>query len=190
MVKKMKNIKYTFFLIILLVSSLSFAKVASHPDPFPDEMLDTSIKLNCPILITEWRGSELNKDVIQDMSELCRVSFEFFPLFMKSKGYKINAPEFMFKASLIPDNEEYRSLNDTEYRFHTRVTKQVYGYAFYRARYIFMTSDYNLDRFNEVWVHELFHAMSYMYGTFDQHSGDNLSTDESLAREFSGLIVK
>jgi hypothetical protein len=185
----MKNIKYIFILIILLTSSLSYAKVASHADPFPDEMLDTAIKLNCPISITEWRGSEINKNVIADMSEICRVSFELFPLFMESKGYKIIDSSTVFKASMIPDNWNYRSLNDTEFRFHTRVTKEVYGYTFYRARYIFITSDYNLDRFYEVWAHELFHAMSYIYQTFEQHSGNKLATDEKLAREFSYLII-
>src|SRR5690606_33148317 len=83
--------------LLALISLISAAGVADttilpaqqpgHPDPFTTEMLSKKIELKCPLAITEWRGSEINMDVVADMSELCRYSFEMFPLFMRQKGY-------------------------------------------------------------------------------------------------------
>ena len=37
----------------------------------------------------------------------------------------------------------------------------------------------------KVFVHEMFHAMSWHYGAFGQHSGMKNSVEESMAQEFT-----
>src|SRR5690606_17338449 len=156
---KLIKLNTALFIIFIVSACLGADHVIGHPAPLKSELLENPIKLECPVTIKEWRGNKPTQSVINDLSFLCKLSWYKFPEFIKSKGYKLNNSGKDYSASFITDSKSYRNLNDLTYRFNTR-SKEVYGNTHYKSQYIFITNDYNLDIFYEVWVHELYHAMS------------------------------
>src|SRR5689334_5627493 len=114
----MKKI-YKFFTSILLISSISFAadtKEVGHMIPLPEELLNSPIQLDCGAIIMEWRGSKINRSL---PNKLCSFTKEKFFLFINEQNhnYELIDVPFFYDISLIPGDDNYRSLNDEAYRF-------------------------------------------------------------------------
>jgi hypothetical protein len=64
----------------------------------------------------------------------------------------------------------------------------VTGYTSFHFRYTFVMGDTNHENFDVSVVHELWHAMSWYYGIFQRHPGNEsqrLIRDEKLAVGFT-----
>lgn len=180
--------------IVMLLSPVTIAdeKIIGHITPLENETLTPSMKLNCGVEVEEWRGSPLN---FQLADKLCSASLEHFPQFIAMEGMTIPRRErpFIFKVSFIPDNKQYRNLNDVAWRFRYRPQQEdVWGYTSYTNEFIFTISDTGIIEFRRTFTHELFHAMSYYFGVLDRHPGNyeqRLIRDEELAIRFAKQLT-
>lgn len=173
-------------LILHLVLKLTLAHLGPRYDtlPYYYETLPSSIHLKCGATIKEWRGSSLESQDIKRVEKACLLATLNFREFVKHKGYDVSDSVFYYNLSFIPDYG-YRSLNS---RFGGNIT----GYTVHEGRYIFNISDTDDSEFFVSLLHEFFHALSFHYGVFDQHSGNKsqkISKDESLAQEFTKKLI-
>lgn len=80
-------------------------------------------------------------------------------------------------------------MNDIKYRFYNRSMRfELTGLTRANIGYTFNISNMNDPQFVVSFVHELFHAMSYHYGLFKNHPGNQsqkIARDEMYAEEFT-----
>jgi len=182
------------FFAILLVTDICFAKVIGHIEPLNEELLENPVTLECGVTILEnieIRNNhlvklELTSKDIEILNVICsRVKYNY-SIFLKDNGIKTPdlSREFHWKASLIPDTNNYRCLNDTRYRFYNRKIidegdVEVDGFTDKYRGYTFSLSNRNSKFFKTVFAHEIFHAMSIFYGINDS---------EELAEDFTSRL--
>ena len=128
--------------------------------------------------------------------------------FMASRysNYKLENAESNFDTSVsfMPylegqQGHQPRNLNDIKYRFAYRPksyrngeVRDIWGF-FQRAEdWVYVRNDVLLGDGKttnhetiKVFVHEMFHAMSWHYGAFNQHPGRKDSVEENMAQEFT-----
>ncbi len=93
-----------------------------------------------------------------------------------------------------------RNLNDIKFRFANRTKEytsdgRVYNIWGYFQRYngnVYVRNDVLNDDggavnggFKVTFSHELFHALSYKYGIYNQHKGNKGSVEEAMAEQFT-----
>lgn len=152
--------------------------------PFFEEILLQPVELKCGAVVMEWQGKHSDQDVDR-LNYLCSYAEKKFWEFIKNKGFDIKRNrDFHFQVSLLADGTGYRQLNDLRYRFQNRFGargKEVWGYVYRDTHYLFVFNDVDAWNFDDIFIHELFHALSIYYGLFDSHSN---KVDEQLALEF------
>jgi hypothetical protein len=194
-----------FFLLlaaaVVLLSSLALAesgsnrvRITGHIKPLPREQLAQPIRLSCGVVIEEWRGASIDAAARGKVERLCNEAKAYFPVYIKKYGgYRVSQASldnFSFQFALLPDNEGYRSLNDTKYRFWNRPYRgTVFAYASHTDQFVFMLSDTTDYEFSDTFVHETYHALSFKTGLFAKLPGDTyrerLAIDESMAQDFT-----
>lgn len=189
---------FILFVIILSFVAPNFAiadsKVVGHMEPLPHELLANPIKLQCGLVIREWRGTMPSLTEIQKLNTLCDLAKEAFIPFLAQHGLtpKHNKP-FSWNIAIIPDGTCYRCMHDLDYRFkHRTLRSELWGYTSLYEKYIFTISSTSMKFYNEVFTHELFHAFSMYYGLYiNHHPFDNRirsSKDERLAVSFTKYL--
>lgn len=186
---KMKILKIVLAILFITTFAWADEKIVGHVEPLPEELLPTPIDLkNCPIDIYEWRSKNKSEFKAGWLGEYCELTIQKFNEFVALKGLKKahNEPYEGWKVSIIPDNREYRSLNDLQYRFAARSQYvELWGYTHLRTKYIFLANEATPP----FWAHELFHSLSVHYGIYEAHHPYDISIrikeDEKLAREFT-----
>lgn len=179
---------------VLLTSSLALAdgKIKGHIYPLPSEEMSPPLRLSCGVVIREWRAVPITDAAKKKVDRLCTTAADYFVPFMRKHGYKVSKADldgFYFQYSMIPNNSQYRNLNDIKYRFHDRSwTIPVWGWTDHVDEWVFMIGNFWNPLFDKVFVHETFHALSLKAGTFDQHPGeyykDREHVDERLCQQF------
>lgn len=187
--------KYIIGFLVFLFSTTAIAnsQTAANMLPTHNELLTQPISLSCGVTIREWHGeSAPNKQTIKELNTLCHRGLVSFSRFLSSK--KLKAPHsgtFSWNWALLPDGSCYRCMNDIAYRFNRRFIKApLWGYTGRNERFTFTVSDLNLKspKYNKIFVHELFHAMSMYYGLYDTHAPNDVERtmkDEALAKQFT-----
>lgn len=201
-------------LLLLAPSLSANQKIVGHMAPLDDELLSPALTLkkDCAgVAIREWRPS-VNKDNTQPsrraakmMSEVCNLAVDHFDKYVREKGYTPRSlAKFRFNISLIPfdaydDGTQYRNLNDISYRFAKRFRtidqdgnpSHILGYTSRAGDdYVYLRNDpltpnwKENPRFKVVFAHELYHAMSFRYGVWDQMGGDS-NQEEEMAYGFT-----
>lgn len=172
--------------------------------PLPEEKLEQSIFLSgkcAHVEIVEWRGSRQDSVLLD---AICQEVLDKFPLFIKEKtNFKLSRTElFSQSLSVIPFNSKFRNLNDTEFRFSARsgieydedgAVMPILGYHQRSTSFIYVYNVVKIDgklnpQFRTVFAHELFHALSFQWGIFQQHSGDKNIKEEEMAQEFTNWL--
>lgn len=178
----------TLLVATLLIVSTAHAdqRVVGHMTPFPEEMLESPVTLDCGARVQEVRGASMNYPRLNSM---CTHAYTNFFKFIEAKGLKTKHRErFHWNVSFLPENTCYRCLNDENYRFrHRHVRGRLIGYTDKNAGYAFMSSRRDHE-FNTTFVHELFHSLSMYYGVYDNHPGgwpEKTAADERLAQDFT-----
>jgi hypothetical protein len=119
-----------------------------------------------------------------------------FPKFVKDRGYTINnSGKLDTSVCFMPVNSSPRNLNDVDYRFSSRTktydsdgnSQAIWGYFQRHANHIYIRNT-GATFHKVVFVHELFHAASYHYGIYNQHTGNKDLKDEKLAQDFTDYI--
>lgn len=175
-------------------------------DPKQDEILAKPLNLkSCPGLqIIEWRSSDdlrtrLDPSGVAALNKTCEKAIRAFPGFVKSKHLsQVSSEPFQWFVCLIPGTPELggaqpRGLNDSLDRFKDRTPPEpgsfYGGWTAHQRRKIFMRNDLHLEdgsinpKLITIFSHELFHAMSWHYKTFE-----NSEKDEMLAVEFTEYL--
>jgi hypothetical protein len=159
--------------------------VVGHPTPFPNELLENPVILDCGAVIQEVQAG-------QDyalLNSMCTHVYSNFFNYIEAKRLRVEHKKpFNWNLSFLSEDTCYRCLNDEEYRFNNRfISGRVIGYTSRNDRYAFMSSKRDSE-FNTTFVHELFHSMSMYYGVYDNHPGtwaQKTIADEYLAVEFT-----
>lgn len=177
-------IKYFILSFALLAGN---EKVIGHMQPMQSELLKNPIYLDCGAVIREYRGSKPSRHVA---NSLCTSAKRKFVPFVLELNYVLIDADFNYDISIIPGDQNYRSLNDEEYRFQGRNDGPGFntGYTSFDSRILFCVPPIEPD-FEITFLHELFHAMSHHYGVLYQHPGKTLAQkieyDEELAQKFT-----
>jgi hypothetical protein len=178
------------FISIFLVTNVCFAdKIKDHIKPLPEELLKNPVTLKCGVTIIEniekrngdIVSSELTDKDITVLNAVCSKVSSNYNSFISSHRMGLPKSEiFFWEASLLPDTNNYRCLNDTRYRFYSRRIQEgnvpVDGYTDAIHWHTFSLSNRNSKFFKTVFAHEIFHAMNIFNGIDDT---------ESLAEEFT-----
>jgi len=200
----------------ICVSTAAFANDSpyekNHMEPFGSERLSSPISLtgNCAnVVIVEWRPtpgrqvstspSDKAKTAINETCELVVKNFKRFVLLQQYTVGSVN--NFSQTISLMPADiqnhgSDLRNLNDFSYRFNSRYKEldedgdviPIWGYHSRSTSHIYIRNDALSSNFKTVFAHELFHAMSYQFGIFQQYSSNQTATDEKMARKFTQFI--
>ena len=169
-----KFIKFAALSILLISNSLTsevtipFTRLNEEVNlfqmtPLPSELLNKPISLpNCPVAkIVEWRGSKVDAGSIRIIDEVCKLVLTKMQILVYSTN--------IISISIIPNNDEIRNLNDSEYRFANRVKHykdgrlyRIKGYTSRIHNHIFISS----DKFATVLAHELYHILSWNNGLY------------------------
>jgi len=161
--------------------------------PLPSEQLKQPIYISeCGLRIREWRGTVMNAERLSRVKKLCTLAVNKFYPFAQLMGLQIhNESKFSFDIAFIPDNSDYRGINDTKYRFFYRSSKNVWGYTSRTNQFIFTISSVLISEMSFVLPHEMFHALSMHHGIFDAHSDDIedcIKIDEQYALAFEKYV--
>lgn len=186
--------------------------------PMNYEKLDSPIALkdSCKkIRIIEWRptsghinSTKLTKKSVNIVNSICNVAVKSFYSFIDSKGkYKISKSTrdkaFDTSLSFMPANmnrggNKPRNLNDLKYRFAYRSDQSaLWGWHQQSADWVYIRNDVLKDdnktinkMFVVVTAHELFHAMSYESGVYQQHTpaSKRHAIEEEMAQEFTEYL--
>lgn len=189
-----------FLLFIIIISfiapnlAIADSKVVGHMEPLPHELLVNPIKLQCGLVIREWRGTIPSLTEIKKLNLLCDVAKKAFVPFLAQHDIKPqhNKP-FVWNLSIIPDGRCYRCMHDLHYRFKQRsIRSELWGYTGLFEEYIFTVSNTSMRYYNVIFTHELFHAFSMYYGVYTSHHPfDNRirsAKDEKLAVGFTQYL--
>lgn len=200
---------YRLIITIFLISTTCFAhdedddiKIAGRIMPLRHELLQETISLsnNCTdIKIIEWRDLEkINKSdrimITNKLSFICNKAINLFQKF--SNEHNINVAFTIPKAtiSIIPEDNNYRSLNDFDYRFriynscdkygkkctNNEKRNEIVGLFMPINKHLFITNKVNAN-FYTTFTHEMFHVLSNA-----SKLRNNISTEqeEKLAYNF------
>lgn len=202
------------FLAGLLVGFLTWTTIVSGAQvgpmtPLYSEELPTSLGFSqeCQqVSIVEWRtdGSDQTSaqpSVIIQLDQVCQTVVKNFAKFIATqKEYQLSSKidNFHQFLSILPINSKPRNLNDSESRFANRSKSldengeviPVLGYHQRAASFVYL---YNLiiiegqldAQFRTVLAHELFHALSYQFGIYQQHSENKDQKEEEMAVKFT-----
>lgn len=168
------------------------------------------------VKVVEWkptpgyeRFTSPSKKSIRILNQVCNLAVSKFRSFVTKRGYHLSNKALTLKqsVSILPadldrSGSEYRNLNDIEFRFFNRSKEfdengkayAIWGYFQRHESFIYVRNDVlddNGDRnkeFEKVFAHELFHAMSYTNGVYQQHKGNQDSQEEYLAMRFSNSL--
>jgi hypothetical protein len=199
----MKLFRYYIVLFTILFSNLALADEHSmEMPPEPEELLSNPISLDdicSEVRVVEWRdsgaiGSKPTAKNIATLKADCKEVMEAFPGFVIGRGFKITKHSKLHTSvCLLPDSTSPRDLNDIYYRFYTRDKSydeyghiyEILGYfqRYYNHIYVINTA---ATRYRVVFMHELFHAASYYYGIYAQHTRP--SQEELLAQDFTASL--
>ena len=179
--------------------------------PWPSEKLIENVELSqCPWLsIIEWRTSVDNlyggpsKKAKQVLNEFCYRAAKQFPQFLKKKkiNLSIDFDGFHQNICLIPVSDNARDLNDLFFRFKSREKTYdadgqlniVWGYTDFRGNITFVRNDIinKNNIINQtavlVFVHELYHAMSWHFKVNDYYHNSAI-VEETMAQEFTQFM--
>ncbi len=167
------------------------------------------------VKIVEWRGTpghikstSPSKKSINILNKSCNMMVPKFFEFMKDRhnDYKLENTNTKFDTSIsfMPyikgkQGHQPRNLNDIKYRFVYRTKTYTDGEVniiwglFQRAEdWTYVRNDILLSdgktknqETEKVFIHEMFHAMSWHYKVFHQHSGNRDNVEERMAQEFT-----
>ena len=187
----MRRISLAIALIISLVTASipaqSQDKLTGHIMPLDSELLSPSIHLACGLTIKEWRGGPRDRARVESLCMLAIKSLD--PYLKENHLEKIHNRPFDWSASLLPWGKCYRCINDLDWRFRYRQARfLVTGYTSLSYQYTFTVGNIEHRNFDVSFLHEMWHAMSYYYGIYDNHPGDEaakLIADEHLAVGFT-----
>ena len=195
-------------LFVLAQSALTTPKTKGPMQPLTNELLQNSIPLTdeCKnISIVEWKShskESLNTKIsVDNIDKVCNKSVKNFFVFSNQKKSKL----LPIKISLLPASSDYRNLNDSEFRFVFRSGNYdnqgnlipIFGYFQRSISHIYLINEVLKKEkenwiinptFKNVFIHEIFHALSYQTGLFHKHVGDKDLKDEKLAVKFANLI--
>lgn len=197
----------------------SRSRLVGHIQPLQEELLDKPIPLkNCPIDVIEWRGTPNRPGtapsakairVLEDTCEQATKGFASFVAEELSTPAGVLAPiDGRYSLCLLPfEGSDYRSLNDSDFRFFDRTKERredgsvygILGYFAMRPGIIFLRNDVLLPGGEEnprtvtIFAHEVFHLMSYSSGLFNSYGPElsfieKVSIDERNARKFTMSI--
>ena len=167
------------------------------------------------VKIIEWRGTPRhikstapNNKSINILNKSCNMMvpkfFEFMEIRHNDYNLKNKNTNFDTSISLMPyikgqHGHQPRNLNDIKYRFVYRPKTYTNGEVdiiwglFQRAEdWIYVRNDVLLgdgktknQETEKVFIHEMFHAMSWHYKVYHQHSGRRDYMEEQMAQEFT-----
>lgn len=170
------------------------------------------------VKIVEWRGTPglikstgPSKKSINILNKSCNMMVPKFFEFMKNQygDYKLENKNYAFDTSIsfMPyikgkQGHQPRNLNDIKYRFVYRPKTYTDGEVdiiwgfFQRAEdWMYVRNDVLLKdgktknkETEKVFIHEMFHAMSWHYKVYHQHSGNKDHVEEKMAREFTTYL--
>ena len=196
--------KYARHLVVILIAIFSVNLAwaySSSMTPTTSEKLANPIALVdvcSDVNIVEWRGSSNlgpTKGNIKALKRHCKNAMMAFPKFIKSKGYKLNkSGKLKTSICLIPMNDSPRNLNDVKHRFSSRTktykngeVERIWGYFQRHTNHVYLRNS-AAGSHRVVFVHELFHAASYYYGIYGQHSGNKDLKEEQMAQDFTAYL--
>lgn len=212
--------KYYSVLVVILVLFFTVSALAEDRHgygemrPLEYERLAKPVSLSglCKkVQIIEWkptpgyeRYTTITQQAVGVVDGACNMAIKNFYIFIDSKGiYSIDKTSYLDTSiSFIPADmrrggDSIRSLNDVMYRFVNRQDKDpLWGFYQRRCDWAYITNDVLRDNgkvnpgFILVVVHELFHAMSYTTGVFNQHrpEEDREEIEEKLAQQFTAYL--
>lgn len=202
----MKVIKHLFVILftIFIANAVWAQSYSKQMTPIASEKLKNPIALSevcSSVKIVEWRDSnhkatKLTDGNIKALKRYCKEAMETFPKFVKERGYKLRkGGKLKLSVCMMPVDSDPRNLNDIDYRFSARTktydedgnVQRIWGYFHRNASHIYLRNT-AANYHRVVFMHELFHAASYHYGVYDQHSGDKDKKDEVMARDFTAYL--
>ena len=148
-------------------------------DPQPNEKLAVPINLSercSKVIIVEWQHANNKEQSIKDLNAICNDAVKKFVDFVKSAGYSCSLDKKLIQnVSLLNFDSNYRSLNDSEFRFYYRTKNYnggsvipIYGYQQPSIGHIYIFNEIRKNEkinslFKKKFAHELFHAMSSQF---------------------------
>ena len=198
----MKFLFCILFLIFFTIPTIPLAadqiKTRGPMDPQAGEKLSSPIKLSekcSKVIIVEWQRLNDKEQAIKDLNTICNDATKKFVDFIKSAGYSTPSGRSLIQnVSLLNFDSNYRSLNDSEFRFYYRTKNYkdgsvipIYGYHQPSIGHIYIFNEIRKDGkvnslFRKKFAHELFHAMSYQFGLKTKDK------EELLASNFEKLF--
>lgn len=169
--------------------------LVGHKEPLREERLPKAIPLGCGLRIVEWRPGPPGPDRIAWMEDLCARGLRAFQRVAAEGGAKLRrSGPLAWRLALIPVGRCYRCIDDLEHRFaSTSREPNVWGITFPRSGWTFIASDMPPELFEEVFLHELFHALSAFHGLLPrsaQPSEEQLIANELGAMAFPGRVKR
>ena len=194
--------KFLFCILFLIFFSAPLAadqiKTRGPMDPQSNEKLSSPIKLSercSKVIIVEWQHVSDKEQAIKDLNAICNDAIKKFIDFVKSAGYSLPSGRSLIQnISLLNFDSNYRSLNDSEFRFYYRTKNYkdgsiipIYGYQQPSISHIYIFNEIRKDGkinslFRKKFAHELFHAMSSQFGLKTKEK------EEILASNFEKLF--
>lgn len=194
--------KFLFCILFCIFFSIPLAanqiKTRGPMDPQPSEKLSAPINLSercSKVIIVEWQHLNDKEQSIKDLNAICNDAIKKFVGFVKLAGYNLPLGRSLIQnISLLNFDSNYRSLNDSEFRFYYRTKNYqngsvipIYGYQQPSISHIYIFNEIRKNGkinplFRKKLAHELFHAMSSQF---------NLKTkekEEVLASNFENLF--
>ncbi len=173
-------------------------------EPLPEELLAVPIELpSCPgVRIIEWRTDPRRPQFgptaehLATLDSGCRKAMYRFREFVRIARIRVREVDrpLDLPVSVVPENDEPRSLNDTRFRFRLRALEaarpppRIWGYCHHRPLYVVLTVDGPAEN---TMAHEVFHAMSFHYGAIALDTGPlafRLARDELRAQAFTEML--
>lgn len=207
----MKIQAIAILICVLFVSNVSADNPYTQGPMMPRavEKLSTPIKLNdlcAEVTVVEWRptpglenSTSKSEKSIKILNQICNLSVRAFPKFINVYYDFPNEKETLLQylclmpADVEQHGQDVRNLNDINYRFFNRTKRYdedgipypIWGYHQRSVSHIYIRNDVLNAEFKTVFAHELFHALSWKYGIYNQHLGDKDVIDEKMARQFT-----
>ena len=194
--------KFLFCILFLIFFSNPLTagqiKTRGPMDPQSNEKLSSPIKLSercSKVIIIEWQHASDKEQAIKDLDTICNDAVKKFVDFVKAAGYNLPLGRSLIQnISLLNFDSNYRSLNDSEFRFYYRTKSYkngsiipIYGYQQPSIGHIYIFKEIRKDGkinslFRKKFAHELFHALSSQYGLKTKNK------EEILASNFEKLF--
>ncbi len=167
---------------------LYFYLLSNVSQPFNWEILDKPIYLEgkcAQIKIIE--SKPLSVEDKQKINKTCDLVMDEVEEFLQSRNLNLKMWRKDVLVSFLP-RDGFRSLNDFDFRFKNRKDfGRVYGF-FQRNENWMALIPPDTPYFEEVFAHELFHALVWNNGITSLIREDFSKRDEELAREFTKYL--